>query len=1434
MSAMLPGLAALENTSASRAAVRRERGSEVRQSIASISASPASPPSPRITKSEIKNLSNSSAQRPAKAAGSEAGKDKQEDSQKPAFRDGVVLMAFKPNTTQEQQTQILAKAGAAQGKLIGQGVHVLRVPSGRVIEVIQLLLSSPEVRYAEPDFRHSLNGAPNDPGFPQQWAFRNTGQNVNGVSGTSGADEGALRAWTVTTGSSSVVVAVTDTGIDYNHPDLAANVWSNPGGINGCAGGTHGYNVLKSSCDPMDDDTVYNGHGTHVAGIIGAVTNNGVGVAGVNWQTSLMGVKWVDAKGNGFTSDLISALDWVIQAKQAGVNVRVVNDSQTWPGTAASQALSDEIDALGSNDILFVTAAGNTAQNNDTTPRYPCVYDRPNQICAAASDQNDQLWSSSNYGAQTVDLAAPGVNILSTLRNGSYGLISGCSMSAAQVSGAAALVLATGYQSVTSLKAALLSAVDLLPEFTSTTRSGGRLDICKAISGCAAANPPPAVSTTSLPNGMVGSAYNATLNATGGTPPYTWTESGTLPPSLALSTSGNLSGTPTAAGTWNFVVQVTDANSASATQALSVTINSSSMTAITLVQATSGQANGVASLSHKFASANTAGNLIIAFVRMSSTSQTVSVTDSVANVYTDAVAQVQSSDGHQTHIFYAKNIKGGSNTVTAKFSSTNNHPWLAIFEYSGVSTTAPLDRTSSAQGSGTSVSSGTTAQTQAAGELLFSGLGLPSSSTVTMTPGSGYVLEQSDTTSPGSRAATEQGVVSSVGAFSATYSLSGGANWSAVLATFSAAATGGSATLMSIAVTPASTSIVKGTTQQFTAKGTYSDGSTQNLTNTVAWSSSNTAVATINSTGLASGVGPGSNTIQAASGTVTGAAQLTVTAPALSSITVTPANQSIPNGTTQQFTATGNYSDGSTQNLTNSVAWSSSNTASATINSTGLATAVGTGSSTIQAVSGSVSGSTVLTVTSTSGNPPTAIGAHAATDNGTTSSTTVVVNITPQIAGSTLFCWTKFVNGSIFVSVVDNVNRGSYQPYNSQMRDNGHNYSIASYYHENVAASPTTVTLTYSPAGTAGQMACLEIQNVPTSYAMDGNFVASIATTSTDPNSGTTITPSGDGQMILSSAQMDSGAPAAGSNYSLLDSASTYFHEYWGQSTATATAGNFTDASLVGYGVMMAAVGRNLGGFCDATQMISWSGGIDGKTPAIADLQGGTYGGAAQPHADQINNAPGWSLVNSASGVTYAAAAYQPFATSITCPFYSGAGAGSLGVSRDTSISAGGGVSYHFDTTQPKVTARACIWTPDIPGNAGGYMDTFMVGGGDNTGNFDFANVILQGNGANLSFASEFKSGTVTSPTIPVTSGSRYGALITYNQTGLHTISYYDGCGPGAPLIGTQTAASATSGGGPADFVGFFSGTAMAFPGGYHVYIGAAKLDILYGGAVGW
>ncbi|HEY5188291.1 MAG TPA: S8 family peptidase [Solirubrobacteraceae bacterium] len=432
----------------------------------------------------------------------------------PRYTPGVVLVGFRAGVSAQRRHALERLAGVRGAHSFGIGSasspasrrlqsrlglsFVLHVARGRERRTVGWLRARRAwVRYAEPDYVLTASAAtvPNDPSFPLQWGSLNIGTTVNGLSGVAGADDGATRAWSHSTGSRSIVIGEVDTGIDYTHPDLAANVWSNPGGIGGCAAGTHGYNVVASSCNPMDDDTVYGGHGTHVAGIMGAVGNNGIGVAGMNWQTTLLPVKWLDSNASGTTTQLISALNWLLAAKQAGVNVRVINDSATFVGTAYSQALSDEIDALGANGILFVTAAGNTADDNDNLAvrRYPCGYDRPTEICVTASSPTDTLPSWANYGPATVDLAAPGASIYSTLRNNSYGYIDGGSMASAQVSGAAALVLSVQDFTPTALKADILNTVDPIPALSGLVRTGGRLDVCAAMPGCASGPPAPVV-----------------------------------------------------------------------------------------------------------------------------------------------------------------------------------------------------------------------------------------------------------------------------------------------------------------------------------------------------------------------------------------------------------------------------------------------------------------------------------------------------------------------------------------------------------------------------------------------------------------------------------------------------------------------------------------------------------------------------------------------------------------------------------------------------------------------------------------------------------------------------------------------------------------------------------------------------------------------------
>jgi thermitase len=432
------------------------------------------------------------------------------------FRPGVVLVGLQPGLSSARQQAIAQRVGARRVRRLGSvtaGPHaplavrraaateLVDVGGGSVPSAVQALRRQPDVRYAEPDYLMREDAAPSDPGFGLQWGLSNTGQSVNGLGGTAGADDHATAAWNLTTGTRSVVVAETDSGVDYTHPDLNANIWTNPGGVGNCPAGSRGYNVLTGTCDPMDDETVYGGHGTHVAGIIGADGGNGIGVTGVNWKTTILPVKWLDSGGWGSTSQLIAALDWVLAAKKAGVNVRVVNDSATFVGDTPSTALSDEIGLLAANDILFVTAAGNTGDDNDdpSVGRYPCRYGLPNEICVTASNQSDALPSWANYGPGTVDLAAPGDNIYSTLRGGTYGYVSGGSMAAPQVSGAAALILSRGYQSATALKADILGHVDVLPSLAGRVRTGGRLDICKAMPGCPVAPPPPSQPPPSPP-----------------------------------------------------------------------------------------------------------------------------------------------------------------------------------------------------------------------------------------------------------------------------------------------------------------------------------------------------------------------------------------------------------------------------------------------------------------------------------------------------------------------------------------------------------------------------------------------------------------------------------------------------------------------------------------------------------------------------------------------------------------------------------------------------------------------------------------------------------------------------------------------------------------------------------------------------------------------
>jgi subtilisin family serine protease len=408
----------------------------------------------------------------------------------PAGSGDHILVTFDRSVTGDSRQTLVADVAAGPLEPIGLRSFRLPVRPGAAAAAVEALAAEPGLS-AEEDHRVSVTARPDDTFYSEQWALADTGQYdyTRQTFTTPGADINAEAAWSVTTGSRDVVVGIVDSGIDLTHPDLVPNLWSNPGGIGGCPAGTHGYNVVWGNCVPVDAGA----HGSHVAGIIGARGGNGVGVTGVNWNVSLMALRAGDATG-GETSDMVAAIHWAVEAKRAGVNVRVLNAS--FGSGQFVQALYDEIAWAGANDILVVAAAGNGADDGfgddvDLGPEYPCAFDLDNVVCVANTRGDDDLSEESNFGARSVDLAAPGTDILSTvpINSGSYGRMSGTSMATPFVTGAAALALSQGYLSVAQLKARLLAAVDPVPELAGVVRSGGRLDLCKVVAGCQASAP---------------------------------------------------------------------------------------------------------------------------------------------------------------------------------------------------------------------------------------------------------------------------------------------------------------------------------------------------------------------------------------------------------------------------------------------------------------------------------------------------------------------------------------------------------------------------------------------------------------------------------------------------------------------------------------------------------------------------------------------------------------------------------------------------------------------------------------------------------------------------------------------------------------------------------------------------------------------------------
>ncbi|MEL7083369.1 MAG: S8 family serine peptidase [Cyanobacteria bacterium J06597_1] len=414
---------------------------------------------------------------------SDSSKQPLPNSQSP---EDQLIIKFRPDASSTQIDRLkTALEATTVDTASSQQIQLWELSAISVEDAVSTYGNASIIEYMGPNLPiYAGDSVPSDKQFGEQWGLNNTGQ----TGGTPDADIDAPAAWNIRTGTQKILIGVIDSGVDYNHPDLKDNLWINPGEIadngkdddgNGYVDDVYGYDFANNDGDPFDDDS--EGHGTHVTGTIAARGNNAAGVTGVNWNARIASIKFLDENGVGTTFNAIKAIEY---ASAIGVDL----SNHSWEEGGFAPALRDAIATAGKQGQLTIASAGNTASDTDRDPAYPSSYNLDSVISVAATNDRDELAGFSNFGAQSVDLAAPGVDILSTLPGNSYGLLSGTSMAAPHVTGVVSLLLAEFPDlSPAEIKQILLNSVDPIPELADKTVSGGRLNAYKALLGLDAA-----------------------------------------------------------------------------------------------------------------------------------------------------------------------------------------------------------------------------------------------------------------------------------------------------------------------------------------------------------------------------------------------------------------------------------------------------------------------------------------------------------------------------------------------------------------------------------------------------------------------------------------------------------------------------------------------------------------------------------------------------------------------------------------------------------------------------------------------------------------------------------------------------------------------------------------------------------------------------------